>query len=100
MNDTIKILARIKIYSGIRMRQTPFLSKYRPLFDFDEKVTKLSGSIDLFDRLQFEPGSSGNVHITFIKGIINDNYFRKGNKFKISEDGQYILGEGEVIEVM
>ena len=100
MYELIKILAKIKLFSGENMRQTPFISEYRPAFDFKGARTKLSGRIDLIDREKFEPGSSGVVQVTFIKGMINDEYFTKGQTFFISEGGKYNLGEGEILELL
>lgn len=100
MYELIKIHASIKLFSGENMRQTPFNNKYRPAFEFPGARTKLSGRIDLIDREEFEPGSTGVVQVTFIKGMINDDYFRKGQTFYISEGGKYNLGEGEILEVL
>jgi translation elongation factor EF-Tu-like GTPase len=100
MNELIKVLARIKLFSGENMRQTAFTNKYRPAFDFLETKTKISGRIDLIGIDSFKPGTENNVYVTFIKGMINDDNFRKGKIFKISEGGKYILGEGEIIEVL
>lgn len=100
MYELIKILAQIKLFSGENMRQTPFKNKYRPAFDFKGARTKLSGRIDLIDREDFEPGSTGVVQVTFIRGMIDDEYFKKGQTFYISEGGKYNLGEGEILEII
>jgi len=95
MVDLINILATIELFSGEQSRKTPFKSGYRPLFNFPGATTKISGSIKLIGADYFSPGSKGNVEITFIKGIIDDSYFKTGMKFTFDE-GRDILGEGEI----
>lgn len=100
MYQLIKVLAKIELFSGKNMRQIPFSNKYRPAFEFKGARTKLSGSIDLIDTDTFAPGMSGIVKVTFIKGMIEDNYFKKGESFTISEGGKYALGKGEILEIV
>ena len=100
MYDKIKVLAHLELFNGEHMRRTPFVSKYRPAFYFPGAKTKISGRIDLTDRESFEPGTSGVVQVTFIKGMISDNYFRAGQSFTISEGGKHDLGKGEILEVV
>lgn len=100
MYDLIKVLAEIELFAGENMRQLPFYSKYRPLFDFIGATTKISGSIDLINMDSFVPGKSGIVEITFIKGTISDSYFKKGEPFTISEGGKFNLGKGKIIDII
>jgi translation elongation factor EF-Tu-like GTPase len=100
MNGLIKVLARIKLFSGENMRQTPFASKYHPAFDFPGTKTKISGRIDLIDMDNFKPGTENTVYITFLKGMISDDNLKKGKTFNISEGGKYVLGEGEIVEML
>lgn len=101
MYDIVKILAKLELFAGYNMRQWPFSSKYRPIFSFsNDPWNKISGSIDLLNEQNyFEPGSTGIVQISFIKGFLNDSCLQPGQTFFISEDGSNNLGKGEVIEV-
>ena len=98
MSDLIKLKATIHLFAGDNVRQTPFASGYRPLFLFSNAKTKISGRIDLIGGHSFEPGSSGAVTISFVSGIIDEIYFRVGEKFTFSE-GQNELGSGEIIDI-
>lgn len=98
MPELVKVIADIELFAGENMRQIPFVSKYRPAFDFTGAKTKISGRIDLINMNEFAPGKSGIVQVTFIKGIIPDSYFKKGQLFTISEGGRYDLGKGIIIE--
>ena len=100
MDEVIKITAKIDLFSGQNMLQKPIFSNYRPAFYFAGALTKLSGKINLIDRDSFLPGTSAIVQVTFIKGIISNDYFRKGETFTISEGGEYNLGKGEILEVI
>ncbi|MFY0256504.1 hypothetical protein ACDQ55_21430 [Chitinophaga sp. 30R24] len=93
MVDLINILATIELFSDEQSRKTPFKSGYRPLFNFPGATTKISGSIKLIDMDSFSPGSKGDVEISFIKGMIDDSYFKSGVKFTFDEGGS-VLGEG------
>jgi translation elongation factor EF-Tu-like GTPase len=100
MSEKIKVVAHLELFEGNYMRRTGFVSGYRPLFEFKEANTKISARIDLTDKENFSPGSSGIVQITFLKGIISDSYLKKGESFIISEGGKYNLGKGEIMEVI
>ena len=88
----IKIKARIYLYQ-FNGRKTPFKSGYRPLFNVDNQ-TKISGKIDLIDGEFFNPGTQGEVFITFL----NNNELKINSVFCFDE-GLKILGEGEVLEI-
>ena len=88
----IKVRAKIKLYSGIDKRKTPFKSDYRPLFDVLEK-TKTSGMITLLDREEFNPGDEGVVEIKFLNANCTE-----GQQFFFYE-GEEPLGEGVILKV-
>ena len=96
MQDLIEITARIELFKGEDVRQTPVVSGYRPLFDFPGAKTKISGKIDLIDMNDFSPGQKGVVKISFINGMISNDYFQKSVKFTFGE-GMKDLGKGEVL---
>lgn len=100
MYKLVKVLANIELFIGENMRQTAFSSGYRPVFDFVNTKTKISGKIDLINMDTFVPGMSGIVEITFIQGMISDDYFKRGETFKISEGGKYSLGKGQILELI
>jgi translation elongation factor EF-Tu-like GTPase len=101
MYQLIKVLANIELFKGENMRQFPFYSKYRPVFCFEGAKTRISGSIDLIGDIEsFEPGASNVVHITFLKGIIDDAFFKKGQPFTFSEGGKSELGKGEILKII
>lgn len=102
MYDTVKILAKLELFVGHNMRQTPFASKYRPVFSFSsDPANKISGRVDLLnEQNHFAPGSTGMVQVTFIKDYLNDGCLRPGEVFFISEDGNHNLGKGEVVDVI
>lgn len=97
MSVLIKIIAKIKLLSG--GRRTPFVSGYRPLFNFKNASTKISGRIDLIDSSQFEPGAEGLVYITFIRGMIADKSLIEGEDFTFGES-EPVLGEGEIVQIL
>lgn len=99
MYDLIKVFAKIELLSGENARKNPIADGYRPLFNFKDEKTKISGRIDLIERPLFEPGMKGIVQITFIKGIISDCHFTAGEQFTFDE-GIQILGNGEIVEVI
>jgi hypothetical protein len=73
---------------------TPFVSGYRPLFNFVDEMKK-SGKIILLDRREFLPGNEAEVEIVFLdKQYLGDN-FRDGTKFTFDEDS-IPLGDGEI----
>ena len=88
-----KIKAKIKLYSGINKRKTPFTNGYRPLFDVLEE-TQISGMITLLDREEFRPGDEGVVEIKFLHANCI-----KGTQFLFYESEEP-LGEGVVLEVL
>jgi translation elongation factor EF-Tu-like GTPase len=97
MPDLIKIIAKIKLLAN--GRQTPFISGYRPLFNFNDAWSRVSGRIDLINMDQFEPGKEGQVYVTFIKGMIDNDIFVAGQRFTFGENEQS-LGEGEIVRVV
>ncbi|OQP38897.1 hypothetical protein A4H97_19530 [Niastella yeongjuensis] len=56
MYHLIKILAKIELLSGENTRNKPIVNGYRPLFNFKDEKTKISGRIDLIEMPLFEPG--------------------------------------------
>jgi translation elongation factor EF-Tu-like GTPase len=99
MAELISIEAKIKLFAGQEMRQTPFRSGYRPLFSFRDAITQISGRIDLINSEFFAPGQTDIVEVTFIKGILSENFFKIGEQFTFSE-GQDPLGRGQIIEIL
>jgi hypothetical protein len=99
MYNLIKVVAKIELFSGESVRQSPIANGYRPLFNFKNEKAKISGRIDLIETHLFEPGMKGIVQITFIKGMINDSHFTAGEQFTFDE-GIHILGSGEIVELM
>ncbi len=95
----ITLLSKITLYKKHKGRNTPFKSGYRPLFDFPNVKMKISGSIELIDSHNFEPGTTGIVNITFWEGIIDSGYFKPGQQFEFGE-GISHTGEGEFLEVV
>jgi translation elongation factor EF-Tu-like GTPase len=93
----ITVLAKISFYTPNKGRRTPIVNGYRPLFNFGDAPTKISGRIDLIAREELKPGTTDFVKITFVGNIIADKYFKKGSKFTFDE-GLNELGEGEVYE--
>jgi translation elongation factor EF-Tu-like GTPase len=93
----IKVKARIKLYKDERCRKTPFVSGYRPLFNFIPEM-KTSGQITLLDRKEFFPGDEGVVEIAFLHKELLGGNFGEGTKFTFGE-GMEPLGDGEIIEV-
>lgn len=96
MSALIKMKAKIKLLETENGRKTAFFSGYRPLFNFQNAPTKISGSIDLIDKESFLVGMCDDVYITFIRGIIDDDYFKSGIQFTFDEGG-HTLGSGEFI---
>lgn len=97
MYEKIFVLAHLELFTGENMRRTPFISTYRPGFDFKGARTRISGRIDLIDKESLVPGTSATVQVTFLNGMINDEHLKKGVSFTFSE-GRYVLGKGEIIE--
>lgn len=99
MVNVIEILATIELLDHEQGRKTSFVNGYRPLFNFPEASTKVSGSIKLINMDSFAPGSKGDVIISFIKGMIDNDYFRPGTEFTFDE-GREFLGTGRIKEVI
>jgi translation elongation factor EF-Tu-like GTPase len=99
MNETKKILANIEFSLNNTSRQNPFYSGYRPVFTFADARTKLSGRIALINKGKFGQGESGNVEITSVKDIIDDEHFNVGQKFTFAEEPNQV-GKGHVIEII
>lgn len=97
MDKIIQVLAKLEIFDGENMRQIPISSKYRPAFKFEGASTRLSGQIELLHEDYLYPGCSTILKISFIKGIIDDSFFRQGESFTFSE-GANPLGRGKIIE--
>jgi len=95
----IKIKARIELFKTEEGRKIPFTSGYRPAFTYSGASTKISGRIDLITTEEFSPGMIDTVIITFIKGMIDDKYFKPGEKFFFGE-GTIVMGEGRIEEVI
>jgi|SRR6185369_688662 len=94
----IKVLAKLNFLETSK-RKTPFTSGYRPAFTFLNASTKLSGQITLLNKKYFNKGETAIVEIAFIKGIINDTYFKVGQKFHFAEEPNKI-GDGEILQVL
>jgi len=94
----IRILATIRLYTGVGYRQTPFTTGYRPLFNFVPEM-KTSGHITLLDRLAFFPGEQWVVEIGFLSNAYLGTRMGAGTPFTFGE-GRLPLGEGEVIEIL
>lgn len=100
MYELIKTIADLELFAGANMRQYPFKDGYRPLFSFQGAKTLISGRIDLIEGKEFVPGSTGLVYITFIKGMINDDFFNADTSFLISEGGKQTFGKGRIVNLV
>ena len=96
MYELIRMRAKITLSDTPNGRKEPFTSGYRPLFNFSDAVTRISGRIDLIDKDSFSVGMTDVVYLTFIKGMIEDTHFSSGVKFTFSE-GADALGAGEIL---
>ena len=94
----IRVKAYLSLFKNDMGRETPFISGYRPLFNFTPEM-KVSGQITLLDRDKFYPGDEGVVLIFFLNDEYLGDNFQIGSKFTFCE-GRDIIGMGEVIEVM
>ena len=97
MIDLVKMKAKIRLFDLPNGRRTPFISGYRPLFNFAGAPFKTSGKVDLIDKEVFQVGMSDIVYLTFIKGIIDESYFKTGIRFTFDEGSNTVLGDGEFI---
>jgi translation elongation factor EF-Tu-like GTPase len=95
MAELLKIKAKIELFEGVR--QTPVVSGYRPAFNFHGAPTKISGRIDLINMNVFAPGETAIVQVTFIKHMLDDDYFTVGQVFTFDE-GPHVVGKGQIIE--
>ena len=93
----IKVKALIKLYKGENVRKTPFITGYRPLFNFIDEMRK-SGQILLINNSKFFPGEQGFVDIEFINNEYMGSNFGIGTKFTFGEGG-VPLGEGEITHI-
>jgi translation elongation factor EF-Tu-like GTPase len=91
-----KVKAKIELFKGESVRQTPICRGYRPLFDF-HLDSLYSGSIQ-FDGNEISPGERENVLITFVINEIKGS-LSVGQKFYFTE-GANRLGQGEILEVI
>ncbi len=92
----IKVKANIKLYSN--GRETPFTTGYRPLFNFIAGM-KISGQINLKNKMDFSPGDHGDVEIFFSNSKYFGADFGIGKKFTFDEGGN-ALGEGVISEII
>lgn len=90
----VRILAKIKLFSGPQKRQTGFKSGYRPLFNVLDKGEKTSGMITLLDREIFLPEEEAIVEIKFVNAQCTVN-----TKFYFYENIEP-LGEGRVLKIL
>ena len=94
----IKVKAIIRLYPSDVGRKTPFLSGYRPLFNFVAQM-KTSGMITLGDREEFCPGDQGIVEVDFVNEEYLGAIFGIGTSFTFGE-GKAPVGEGEIKEIL
>ncbi|WP_029906656.1 hypothetical protein [Prevotella sp. 10(H)] len=92
----IKIKAEILLYKD--GRTTPFISGYRPAFDFIPGA-KTSGKIELIDCSHLYPGQRAEVFIYFLTNKYLGEDFSEGNFFTFGEGGPP-LGEGIITEII
>jgi hypothetical protein len=94
----IKVRAQIELYKGWNKRNTPFITGYRPLFQFGDEM-KTSGQITLIGQEKFTPGEKGIVEISFLHKEYLGKLFRAGTSFKFFESNE-ALGEGKIIHLL
>jgi translation elongation factor EF-Tu-like GTPase len=92
----IRVTARIELYAN--GRKTPFISGYRPLFEFILGI-KTSGRITTLNKQRFFPGDAGIVRIDFLNQELLGPMFGPGSKFTFGEGGKP-LGEGHILKVL
>jgi len=90
-----KVKAKIYLYKH-KGRTTPFISGYKPAFNFGDNNSFITGKIELIDMDKFLKGMLGEVYIYF-----NDtnNVVSEGKTFSINEP-PIEIGEGEVLEII
>ncbi|MBK7706076.1 MAG: hypothetical protein IPN69_18720 [Acidobacteria bacterium] len=86
--------SRIKLN---KLRKTPFISGYRPVFDFGGEYMT-SGMIDLLDRDSMKPGDEALVSIRFLDESIDYLGVGIGSTFQFGE-GDKPFGHGEILEL-
>lgn len=91
----MRVRATLKLYKGPNKRQTPFLSGYRPLFQFSDMKT--SGSISICNAEQVFPGEESVVIITFLNEVYLTEQLITGATSFFYE-GSEPLGEIVIIE--
>ena len=92
----IRVKAKITLF---RMgRKTPFVSGYRPLFNFIPEM-KTSGQIVLHDRQELFPGDQALVEIIFLNKEYLGDSFGPGAHFTFGE-GFEPIGEGVIKELI
>ena len=96
MSGVIKILAEIEVVVAEGGRKTPFYTGYRPLFNFENASTKISGSIRIINKEKLSQGMHDIVEISFIKGVLNESYFKVGTNFTFDE-GWDLVGKGKIV---
>ncbi len=92
------VRAKISLFKGSTYRKTPFTDGYKPSFNFVDNMKK-SGKISLLNKKEFVPGEEAEVEITFLDKKYLGSDFGNGKEFTFGE-GQHILGEGKIIEVL
>ena len=90
----LKVRALLELY---KIRKTPFITGYRPIFDFNLE-NRIDGQITLLDRKEFSPGDIAEVEILFIKEKFSESLI-VGNNFTFAEAIQP-LGKGAILEIL
>jgi len=92
----ITIRAKLKLYENVR--KTPFISGYRPTFDFGKGLT--SGRILLPNNKDFfSPGEEGEVEINFLFKEFLGNKLNVGENIIFTE-GITPIGEIEIVKIL
>lgn len=92
----IKVLAKIKLYE--EGRKTPFISGYRPLFNFVKDI-KTSGMINLINKELLFPGQESEVIIYFLNKEFLGQDFEIGKYFTFGESNE-TLGDGIILQLI
>ena len=98
MLTKISLLAKVTYYSNTG-RMSPIYSGYKPPFIFENAKTAISGLVELLNVECLKPGTTENIYITFIQGIIDNEYFKPEVRFYFNE-GKLRLGEGEIVAII
>ncbi|AKK73619.1 hypothetical protein HX13_21720 [Chryseobacterium sp. P1-3] len=92
----ITIRAKLNLYQDVR--QTPFISGYRPTFDLGKGLT--SGRILLLNnKKSFLPGEEDEVEINFLSKEFLGTKFKVGEKVMFTE-GLTPVGEIEILKIL